>query len=91
MLKKLIGKSPDYVGKIKDNLEARNFVTKEVRYVCIVAEAKTEAFHCSKYCLKFHYAYVPNRLTFRDVTFQYIQTSVVLTFASTSAFTPYIS
>ena len=30
MLKKLIGKSPEYVGKIKDNLEARHFVTKEV-------------------------------------------------------------
>ena len=30
MLKKLIGKSPEYVGKIKDNVEARHFVTKEV-------------------------------------------------------------
>ena len=30
MSKKLTDKSPDYVGKIKDNLEARHFITKEV-------------------------------------------------------------
>ena len=28
--KKLIGKTPDYVGKIKDNLESRHFATKKV-------------------------------------------------------------
>ena len=32
MLKTLFGKSPEYVGKIKDTLEARHFETTEVRY-----------------------------------------------------------
>ena len=40
MLKKLIGKSPDYVGKIKDNLEARHFVTKEVCACDRIVEAR---------------------------------------------------
>ena len=40
MLKKLIGKSPDYVGKIKDNLEERHFVTKEVCACDRIVEAR---------------------------------------------------
>ena len=44
MLKKLIGKSPDYVGKIKDNLKAHHFVTKEVCACDCIVEARKLSF-----------------------------------------------
>jgi len=42
MLKKLIGKSPDYVGKIKDNLEGHHFATKEVCFNITIQYDKTQ-------------------------------------------------
>ena len=50
MLKKLIGKSPDYVGKIKDNLEAHHFVTKEVCACDRIVESQIKHFACILEC-----------------------------------------
>ena len=52
MLKTLFGKSPEYVGKIKDTLEARHFETTEVRYNYNVKIART--FKCLTPLLAFY-------------------------------------
>ena len=58
MLKTLFGKSPEYVGKIKDSLEARHFETTEVRYNYNVKIAETfkmpYAFVSFLYCVRMY-------------------------------------